>query len=141
MISSVNPYHIVIADDHEMFREDLKKILLEKPHWEVVGEANDGLALLDLLDRLVKSEVHPELVITDISMPNLSGIEATRRIKKEHPELRVLIVSMHTEREYVYHAMAAGAQGYLAKADLGNRLFSAIERIRHGGIYIYPLLV
>ncbi len=140
MGSLLNHYRIVIADDHAFFRKDLKKILLEKPDLEVVGEAGDGLDLLNLLDQLAADRSHPHLVITDISMPNLSGIEATRRIRKGHPKIKVLILTMHREKEYVSHAISAGAQGYLTKADLGAELFAAIERVRQGEVYISPLL-
>jgi DNA-binding NarL/FixJ family response regulator len=140
MVPLLNPYRIVIADDQASFRKDLKKILLKRPDIKVVGEAGDGLDLLNLLDQLAGTESHPDLVITDISMPTLSGIEATRRIKKGHPMIKVLILSMHKEREYVSFAISAGAQGYLTKADLGTELFSAIERVRHGEVYISPLL-
>jgi DNA-binding NarL/FixJ family response regulator len=139
-MSTLTPYRIMIADDNVLFREDLKRILAEATHMEVVGEAGDGIELLNRLDQLAVNKLYPHLVIADISMPNLSGIEATRRIKMAYPEMKVLILSMHMEMEYVRHAMSAGAQGYLTKADANGELFSAIETVRQGGVYISPLL-
>ena len=103
---------------------------------EVVGEVGDGLKLLD---RLKKSP--PDMVILDISMPNLRGIEATKEIKTTNSEVKVLILTMHNDKEYLYHAISAGADGYLLKEDADTELFSAIETIRHGGNYISPLLL
>jgi len=80
------------------------------------------------------------MVILDISMPNLRGIEATREIKMIYPDMKVLILTMHKNKEYLYHAISAGAEGYLLKEDADTELFSAIKTIRQGGIYISPLL-
>jgi DNA-binding NarL/FixJ family response regulator len=101
----------------------------------VVGEAGDGLNLLHLL----KKET-PDLVILDISMPNLRGIEAASEIKQSHPGVDVLILSMHKRKEYLYHSLQAGAKGYLLKDDTDTELLSAIETIRQGGVYLSSLL-
>ncbi len=129
------PYRIVLADDHTMLRQGIKKIIGEGADLEVVGEASDGLQLLDLLKKLT-----PHMVILDISMPNLRGIEATREIKMIYPDMKVLILTMHKSKEYLYHAISSGAEGYLLKEDADTELFSAIKTIRQGGIYISPLL-
>ena len=130
-----SPYTIVIADDHVMFRQGIKNIL-EKSKWlEIVGEAGDGFKLLELLKR-----VNPDMVILDISMPNLRGLEATREIKMIFPDVKVLILSMHRDKEYVYSAVSAGAEGYLLKEDADTELFAAIEKIRQKGHYLSPLL-
>jgi DNA-binding NarL/FixJ family response regulator len=131
----MHPYRIVLADDHIMLREGLKRIIKEVDDIEVVGEASDGLELLDLLKKLA---VH--MVILDISMPNLRGIEATREIKMIRPDVKVLILTMHKNKEYLYHAISAGAEGYLLKEDADTELITAIERIQRGGNYISPLL-
>jgi DNA-binding NarL/FixJ family response regulator len=102
---------------------------------EVVGEAGDGLELLRLL-----RDIHPHLVIMDISMPNLQGLEAIREIKIVNPGVKVLILTMHKDREYLYHALTAGAEGYLLKEDADGELMSAIETLRKGGTFISPLL-
>jgi DNA-binding NarL/FixJ family response regulator len=131
------PYCIVLADDHAMFRQGLKRVLAEKGDIEVVGEAGDGLELLTLL-KLAK--VAPHLAIIDISMPNLGGLEATTKIKNSYPDVKVLILSMHREKEYIHKALSVGADGYLLKQDSSAELFSAIEKIRQGGVYLSPLL-
>lgn len=129
------PYRIVLADDHALLRDGLRKILEARADLKVVGEASDGLEALALLDK-----VPLDMVIFDISMPNLGGIETTNRIKRQHPEVKVLILTMHNSPEYLQHAMAAGADGYLLKEDANEDLFAAIEKIRQGGPYISPQL-
>ncbi len=126
-------YGIVLADDHVLVRQGLKRIIEESTDLQVVGEANDGLELLNLL-----REVTPQMVILDIFMPNLRGIEAIHEIRKIHPEMKVLILTMHKDREYLYLALSAGAKGYLLKEDADKELFSAIERVRQGKTYISP---
>ncbi len=127
------PYRIVLADDHVLVRQGLRRILEGMPGLEVVGEANDGLELLDLLKR-----VTPDLVLLDIFMPNLRGIEAIHEIRKVHSEVKVLILTMHKDKEYLYLALSAGAKGYLLKEDADRELFSAIEKVRQGKTFISP---
>ncbi len=129
------PYRIVLADDHVMFRQGIKRIIEETEGLEVVGEANDGFELLQLL-----KELEPDMVLLDISMPNMRGIEATREIKSLYPDVKVLILTMHRRKEYLYHAIAAGAQGYLLKEDSDVELFSAVKTIRKGGFFVTRLL-
>lgn len=131
----MNSYRIVLADDHVMFRQGIKNILEKDKDLEVIGEVSDGLKLLELLKK-----VTPDMVILDISMPNLRGIEATKEIKMISQGIKVLILSMHKDKEYVYHAISAGAEGYLLKEDAHTELFAAIEKIRQGEHYISPLL-
>ena len=131
----MSPYRIVLADDHVMFRQGIKNILEGVKGLEVIGEASDGLNLLELLKK-----VTPDMVILDISMPNLRGLEATREIKIISPDMKVLILTMHRDKEYVYHAISAGAEGYLLKEDADTELFAAVEKIRQGEHYISPLL-
>jgi DNA-binding NarL/FixJ family response regulator len=131
----MTPYRIVLADDHALVRQGLKRIIEGVADLEVIGEANDGLELLTLLKRLA-----PDLVILDISMPNLRGIEAIHEAKVIHPHLKVLMLTMHRDRAYFFAAKTAGANGYLLKEDVDKQLFSAIAKIRQGGIYISPKL-
>jgi DNA-binding NarL/FixJ family response regulator len=126
-------YRIVLADDHALFRQGLKKIIDGVADLEVAGEAGDGLELLALIETMV-----PQLVILDISMPRLRGIEALREVKKRYPAAKVLVLTMY--REYLHQALAAGAEGYLLKEDADRELFSAIDRIRQGRVYISPRL-
>jgi DNA-binding NarL/FixJ family response regulator len=128
-------YRIVLAEDHLLVREGIKKIIEDFADLEVVGEVSDGLQLLDFLKRLPVN-----MAILDISMPNLPGIEATKEIKKNFPEVKVLILTMHKKREYLNDALAAGADGYLLKEDAAKELRSAIQKIRQEEIYVSPLL-
>jgi DNA-binding NarL/FixJ family response regulator len=130
-------YRVVLADDHAMFRNDLRRTLVEKDDLEVIGEAGDGIELLEFLNLI---ESAPQMAIIDISMPNLGGIEATSKIKSTYPNMKVLILSAHREKEYVRGALSAGADGYLLKEDSNTELFSTIEKIREGKVYISPLL-
>ncbi len=128
-------YSILLADDHVMFRRAVRRIVESIADVEVVGEASDGLELLELLKK-----ISPQMVITDISMPNLGGVEATREIKIFYPVVKVLILTMHKDKEYFYHAFSAGAEGYLLKEDSDRELLLAIDTLRKGGTYISPLL-
>lgn len=127
------PYRIALADDHVLVRQGFKRILEGVGDLEVIGEANDGIELLNLLNR-----VTPHMVILDIFMPNLRGIEAIHEIKKIHPDIKVLILTMHKDKEYLYLSLSAGAKGYLLKEDADKELFSAIEKVRQGKTYISP---
>ncbi len=128
-------YNIILADDHKMFRQGIRKILEELDDVTVIGEASDGLELLHLLKKIT-----PHMVILDISMPNIRGIEATREIKMSNPNTKILILTMHKGRDYLYHCISAGAEGYLLKEDADTELYMAIEKIREGGVFISPIL-
>jgi DNA-binding NarL/FixJ family response regulator len=131
----MSSYCIVVADDHVMFRQGLKMILGQMPGLEMIGEAGDGLELLDLLNR-----VTPDLAILDISMPNLRGIEAIREIRANHPAVKILILTMHRDIDFLHQSVSAGADGYLLKGDADTEMFAAIEAIRSGRTYVSPLL-
>ncbi len=128
-------YRIILAEDHVLVREGIGKIIEDIGDLKVIGEVRDGLRLLKLL-----RELPAEMVILDISIPGLSGIEATKEIKKSFPGVKVLILTMHKKKEYLNDAIAAGADGYLLKEDAARELISAIDTIRQGGFYISPLL-
>lgn len=127
------PYRVVLADDHNLVRSGLRKILEEKADLEVASEVGDGLELLSALKK-----INPDLIILDVSMPNLRGIEAIPEIRHVRPAVKVLMLTMHREEEYLYQAISAGADGYLLKDDAERELFSAIDNIRSGKIYISP---
>lgn len=128
-------YNIVLAEDHGLVREGIKKIIEAIPGLRVVGEVGDGLDLLELLKGL-----QVDMVILDITMPSLPGIEATREIKKAYPAVKVLILTMHKKKEYLNKAIAAGVDGYLLKEDAPKELLTAMDTIREGMIYVSPLL-
>jgi DNA-binding NarL/FixJ family response regulator len=130
-VPMAEPYRIVLVDDYVPFRKHLKDILGEVEGLEIIGEAGDGLELFSILRNLTA-----DLVILDISMPNLGGIEAARRLKTASPEAKVLILTSHKNREYLCEAVSAGVAGYILKNDMGTDLFSAINTIRQGGVYL-----
>jgi two-component system, NarL family, response regulator NreC len=137
MMGAVTPffYDIILVDDHALIRQGIRRILAENSDLRVVGEASDGLELLEFLN-----ETQPRLVILDISMRHLGGIETTRLIKANHPHIKVLILTLHNRREYVDQARLAGAEGYLLKDEVDKELLLAIETLRQGNPYLSPLL-
>lgn len=132
----MTPYRIILADDHVMLRDGIKKIINETKGMQVVAEASDGLELL----QLVKQHI-ADMVILDISMPRLRGIEAAQEIRKRYPHVKTLFLSMYKTKEYLHLALSAGAMGYMLKEDTGSELIHAIEAIRNGKTYLSPLIV
>lgn len=131
----MTPYNVVLADDHILVRQGIKKIILEDVDMRVVGEAGDGIELLEILEKFT-----PDLVILDISMPRLRGLAAAAKIKQLYPDIKVLILSMHRSKEYLQQALAIGVNGYLLKEDADLSLFAAIAMVRRGQTFISPLL-
>ena len=131
----MTPYDIVLADDQIMFRRGVKKILEGVDGLAVVGEADDGLELLELLKQRA-----PDLVILEISMPNLRGLEATREIKARYPWVKILLLTMHKTKNFLQQGLEAGADGYLVKEDADTELLRAIHTIKSGGRFFSPLL-
>lgn len=124
---------ILVADDHNLVREGLKQILSANADLVVAAEALDG----DQCLARVRAEDF-DLVLLDMSMPGLSGIDLVRRLKLEKPKLRILVLSMHGEQQYAVRAFKAGASGYLTKDSASGQLVAAIRKIAAGGIYISP---
>jgi DNA-binding NarL/FixJ family response regulator len=123
---------ILLADDHALVREGLKSLLRDSGEdWQVAGEASSGREALEMT-----RELKPDLVIMDVAMPDLNGIDATRLIKDERPETRVLGLSMHSDRTFVSEMLKAGASGYLLKDCVFAELSSAIQLIMKGELYI-----
>ncbi len=130
---SIRPNRVLIVDNHAMVRAGFRALLQTLENIEVVGEAGDGREAL----RLVALH-QPTIVLMDIAMPEMNGLEATSRIKKEFPDVRVIILSMHANEEYVYQALRAGAMGYLLKDGGTSELELAIRAISHGETYLSP---
>ncbi|MDP3699901.1 MAG: response regulator transcription factor [Hylemonella sp.] len=129
----MKPVRVLLADDHTLVRAGLRKLLESMPAVTVVGEADDGLALLALAEQL-----QPDLVLMDIAMPGLNGIEATARLLKALPGARVLILSMHQNEEYVRQALRNGASAYLLKDAAPAELELAIQAVQRGETYLSP---
>ena len=126
---------ILIADDHTMFREGLKHILAEYPDVVVTDEANNGQ---EVLDKIWKNDY--DMVLLDITMPGMTGLEALKQLKNDRPKLPVLILSMHPEEQYAIRVLRAGASGYLTKESAPDELITAIRKISQGRKYITPSL-
>ncbi len=124
---------VLLADDHTLVRAGLRKLLESMPDYQVVGEAGDGLALLALADKL-----QPTLVLMDIAMPGLNGLETTARLLKVQPDIRVLILSMHQNEEYVRRALRHGAVAYLLKDAAPLELELALAAVMRGETYLSP---
>ena len=126
---------VLIAEDHKMMREGLRSLLEERLGYECVAEANDGE------EAVIKArEFHPDIVIMDIALPNLNGIEATRQIKSHHPEIEVVVVSMYATRNYVLQVLQAGASAYLLKDSAFDDLAAALVVVGKGGMYLSPAI-
>ena len=124
---------ILIADDHGIVREGLKTLLDKQSNIEVVGEGEDGQMAVQLAEQL-----QPDIVIIDMSMPNLNGIEATRLILQHSPNTRVIILSMHSDKHIVKDALEAGASAYVLKTYLFDEMLRALEVVAEGGRYLSP---
>jgi len=129
----VSTVRVLLADDHTLVRAGLRKLLESMPEIEVVGEAGDGLALLELAEQL-----QPHLVLMDIAMPGLNGLEATARLVKSHPSIRVMILSMHQNEEYVRRALRNGAVAYLLKDAAPMELGLALAAVLRGETFLSP---
>lgn len=128
-------FSVVIAEDHPAFRQMLRLELQAVQGVAIVGEASDGRQLLDILQ-----VVTPDLVILDISMPNLGGLEAARIIKQDHGRIKILFLTMHKNPAYLAQARRLGAEGYLLKEELDQALLLAIDHIRAGKTYVSAAL-
>jgi DNA-binding NarL/FixJ family response regulator len=131
----MNSIRILLADDHSLVRASLRSLLTDNPNIQVVGEANDGRQAVALV-----GEQRPNLVLMDISMPGLNGLEATRQIAKAHPDVRVIVLSMHATDQHVLRALRAGASGYVLKGSLPRELELAIESVARGEIFLSPAI-
>lgn len=125
---------ILLADDHTILRAGLRMMLNAQPDMEVVGEAQDGRQAITEAQRL-----QPDVVLMDITMPDMNGIDATRQIKRMLPETKVLVLTMHENDEYVFQALRAGAAGYMLKEAADTDLISALRVIQSGQFYLSPM--
>ena len=127
-----NDVKILLVENHTIVREGLRT-LLEDKGYDVIGEAEDGRKGAQMA-----SELKPDVVVMDISLPLLSGIEATRRIHKEQPDVKIIMLTIHDEETYIYKSLEAGASGYLVKDTASKDLLDAIDAVTEGGLYLSP---
>lgn len=126
---------ILLVDDHAVVRAGLRMLLAADAELEIVGEAETGAAGVRCAQ-----ELNPDVVLMDISMPDMNGIEATRRIKEQCPDVAVLALTMHEDDQYFFEMLGAGASGYVPKRAAPNDLLSAIHAVRGGGMFLFPSL-
>ena len=124
---------ILVVDDHAVLRDGIRALLGLHDDIEVVGEASEGKEAVGKAQELM-----PDVVIMDIAMPGMDGLEATRRIRKKHPKMKVLVLSQHDNKEYILSVIKAGASGYIPKRALGSELVSAIRAVQEGDSFLYP---
>lgn len=124
---------VLVADDHAIVREGVRMILAREPDIEVVGEAGDGQQALDQVAKL-----RPQVVVMDISMPGMGGIEATQRVRAEHADVQVLALTMHEDESYVFQLLRAGAAGYVLKRAAAQDLVQAVRAAARGEAFLYP---
>jgi DNA-binding NarL/FixJ family response regulator len=124
---------VLLADDHRIVIEGLKKLL--EPEYDVVGTVEDGRALIAAVEKL-----QPDVVVADISMPHLNGIEAVRQIRKKDPQIRVVILTMHQDVQYAARAFEAGASGFVLKVSAPSELITAMGEVLKGKTYVTPII-
>jgi DNA-binding NarL/FixJ family response regulator len=127
------PVRVILADDHPMVRHGLRLILEDCHEVDVVGEADNGQDLLELVERL-----EPDVVVVDVAMPKLDGLEAIRRIRERHPDVKSLVFTVHDEESYVHRAVLAGASGYLLKTASADELIKGIMTVAEGKAALHP---
>ncbi|MFZ0547534.1 MAG: response regulator transcription factor [Candidatus Promineifilaceae bacterium] len=127
------PIRLLLADDHTIFRAGIRMLLDLEPDIEVIGEAVEGSQAVDLTEKLM-----PDVVLMDIAMPRMDGLEATRHIKAECPDTQVLVLTMHRSDEYLFETLKAGASGYVIKGAETDELISAIRVVARGQVFLYP---
>lgn len=127
------PVRILLADDHAILRTGLRLMLSSVPNLEVVGEATNGKEALAKAD-----ELHPDLVIMDITMPEMNGIEAAMEVKRHHPRTKILMLTMHESEELLFRTIQAGASGYVLKKSADNELLDAIHQVLRGETFLRP---
>lgn len=131
----MNKIKVLLADDHAILRAGLKMLLDAEPDMEVVGEAEDGFAAIKKT-----AELEPDVVLMDITMPGLNGLETTREILAAHPDVKVLVLTMHDDEVYLRQFLSAGASGYVVKKAADTELTAAIRAVCRGEIFVYPSL-
>jgi two-component system, NarL family, response regulator NreC len=131
----MNEIHLMLVDDHEVVRTGLKSYLETQPGLKIVGEADSGESAL-----LLAPDICPDVVVMDITMPKMDGLEATRRLLETCPQIKILALTVHEDKQYLFEMLAAGASGYVTKQAAAEELVEAIRAVANGGVYLQPIL-
>ena len=134
-LASKEPYRVVIVDDHTLMRNGLEALLEIEPEYVVVGVAADGRAAIRLA-----TELNPDIMVIDLSMPRTSGIDAIVQVKRQRPEVRIIALTFHKEDKYIHATLAAGADGYVLKDDSRDELMAALKSVMSGNTYLSPAI-
>jgi two-component system response regulator NreC len=129
------PVRVLLADDHAVLRSGLRLLIESQEDFKIVGEASSGLAVLALAE-----ELRPDIILLDLSMPGMSGLDALQALKKLVPETKTLVLTMHEDPQYFRQALSDGAAGYIIKKAADTELLSAMRAIMGGGVYVHPSL-
>ncbi|MBI4304579.1 MAG: response regulator transcription factor [Chloroflexi bacterium] len=129
----MNKIRLLLVDDHAIMRDGIRALLGLHNDIEIVGEASEGKEAVEKA-----LELEPDVIVMDVAMPGMDGLEATRRIKKKNPKIRVLVLTQHDNRQYVLSAIKAGISGYVPKRALGSELVAAIRAVHKGDSFLYP---
>lgn len=132
----MTPTRVLVVDDHTLIRQGIVGLLERQPDIEVVGEAGDGRTAIDVV-----GEVHPDVVLMDVAMPGISGLDATRELKARWPDLPVIILTIHDREDYIFEALRSGAVGYVMKGADVQELLAAVRSARLGEVYLQPQAV
>ncbi|MGN7739674.1 response regulator [Pseudomonas sp. 22526] len=127
--------NLLLVDDHSLIRAGVRALVMDIPGYAVIGEANDGAQVLEMVERL-----SPDIILLDISMKDVGGLEALKKLKVVHPQSKVLILSMHTDPALIMQALESGAHGYLLKDTTANELEHALEALRNNERYLSPAI-
>jgi two-component system, NarL family, response regulator NreC len=130
---SVSPIRVLLVDDHPIFRAGLRALLESQPDVRVIGEAGNGAEAIARAN-----ELRPDIILLDISMPDVDGLEALRRMQADHVPGKVLVLTMHAENEYLFQVLESGGYGYVLKQGVDTDLFTAIRTVAAGDIFLYP---
>jgi len=133
LVLTVQPYKIMIVDSQSIMRDGLQALLSSETEYDVVGTMSDGGSAIDSI-----ASLKPDIILMDLSMPGISGVEAIARIKRQHPKIRIVALTFHKEDKYIYAALDAGTDAYVLKDDSRSELFAAMSRVLEGKIYLSP---
>ena len=129
----MNKIKVLLVDDHAIMRDGIRALLSLHDDIKIVGEASEGQEAIEKTQ-----DLSPDVVVMDVAMPDMDGIEATRRIRKQSPKVKVIVLTQYDNKEYVLSAIKAGAAGYVPKRALGSELVSAVRAVNRGESFLYP---